>query len=364
MTKNNTSPMHLIIGVIFINLFFTDFSMGQTMSNEMDKELWEKAMAIHRNARVIDAHAHKLVFGAEDREKTFPDAGQLGIQQLKQGGIDGVAMYFAYYPIEGKPLYYQVKQDIQHLHQRIRTYAPGVAVASDLSGFKKGLERNEPVVLPGVEYFYGALDGKPSTIDSLHKLGVRLLMLMDNEHDKLSFNGSDPAGGRNLTPLAQETIERMNELGMLIDITHLDDQMQKLVIDHSKAPVIASHSSMRAVHKVQRNIPDDLVEKLAEKGGAIMITFNSGDLAGLEKGRCRIEELIDHIDHAVKIAGPDHVGIGSDFNGAGTRSPVGLEDASGFPIITYHLLKRGYTTEQIKKIMGGNYIRLLERVLN
>ncbi|MCF8304409.1 MAG: dipeptidase [Bacteroidales bacterium] len=354
----------ITIGLILISILITNDAASQIANKEKDKELWEKALQIHRDAMVIDAHAHRPVFGKKDQQLNHPDATQVDIELLKAGGIDGLGMYFAYYPIKGKPLYAKVKNDLMYLHKRVKEYAPEVTVASDLSSFKNGLERTGPVVLPGVEYFFGALDGQVSSIDSLHKLGVKVLMLMDNEHERLSFGSVDTDGNRALNPLAQQTIERMNALGMLIDITHLDDHMQEKVIEYSDAPVIASHSSMRSVYNVQRNMPDHLVKKLAKKGGAIMITFNSGDLAGVKEGRCQIEKLIDHIDRAVKIAGIDHVGIGSDFNGSGKRSPAGLEDASGFPLITYHLLMRGYTEEQIRKVLGENYIRLLSKVMD
>jgi membrane dipeptidase len=356
--------MMLMAGLVLVFILLEDSLFGQPHSKSVDQELWKKAERIHQDAVVIDAHAHRLFFGQKDKKTNYPKAKQLDISQMKKGSVDGLALYFGGYPIKGKTLYSKVKDEVNLLHQRIRDYSADVTVASDIPNFKRGVEKGDLVVLPGIEYFYGALNGKFSTVDSLYDLGIRVMMLMDNEYERLSYENGNSNGSRNLNVLALRTIEKMNERGMLIDITHLDDQMQEKVIDHSDLPVIASHSSTRHVHNVPRNIPDHIIKKLAKKGGNIMITFNSGNLAGVEKGRCKIEWLIDHIDHAVKVAGIDHVGIGSDFNGAGLRSPVGLEDASGFPLITYHLLKRGYTENEIKKIMGENYLSLLSRVMN
>jgi membrane dipeptidase len=186
---------------------------------------------------------------------------------------------------------------------------------------------------------------------------------------------------------------------MLIDITHVPDRLQREIIEESKAPLMASHSCVRALHDKPRNIPDDILKAIADKGGVVAITFFSGHLskdfteqsaqadaeyetekAKLEKKfgddkaeldrrlrdleaelapkKVAIDLVIDHIDHAVKIAGIDHVGIGSDFGG--DTLPSGLEDARGFPLITYHLLKRGYSGDDIKKILGRNLLRVLE----
>lgn len=184
---------------------------------------------------------------------------------------------------------------------------------------------------------------------------------MDNKYDLLS-SGKQEKPSKTLSDFGKRIIERMNQLSRLIDISHLNDEMQKAVIDYSASPVIASHSPVRSVHDVERNIPDEILMKLKEKNGAIMITFNSGALAGIETGNTNIDKLIDHVMHAIKIIGIEHVGIGSDFNGSGQRSPKGLENATGFPNITSHLAERGLSKEDVEKVLGLNYIHLLKRV--
>lgn len=340
------------------------FIKGFGQEKDVDKELWQTALEIHKNAVVCDAHTHQLVFNKEDKIEYHPNSKQLEFEMVKKGGIDAIGLYFAYYPLKDETLVSRVKSDFKTFQNRIDNHTDKYTIISKTSDIKQGINHNDLMIIPGVEYFYGALNGSISTIDSLYNLGIRAMMLMDNEYERLSYENGNANGDRNLNVLAQRSIERMNSLGMLIDITHLDDQMQEKVIDHSDYPVIASHSSVRGIHNIERNIPDYIIHKLVKKGGSIMITFNSGNLTGLEEGRCNIEPLIDHIDYAVKVAGIDHVGIGSDFNGAGLRSPKGLEDASGFALITYHLLKRGYTEDEIKKIMGENYLRLLSEVIN
>lgn len=356
---NRKTVMLTFIAVIVLIPFLQGF--GQ--EKDVDSELWEKALKIHKNAVICDAHAHQLVFNKDDKIKYHPNSKQLEFEMVKKGKIDAIGLYFAYYPLKNETLVARVKSDFKTFHNRIDNHADKYTIISETSDIEQGINNDDLMIIPGVEYFYGALNGRISTIDSLYKLGIRAMMLMDNEYERLSYENGNANGDRNLNVLAQRSIERMNNLGMLIDITHLDDQMQEKVIDYSDYPVIASHSSVRGIHNIDRNIPDYIIKKLVKKGGSIMITFNSGNLAGLEEGRCKIESLIDHIDHAVKIAGIDHVGIGSDFNGAGLRSPEGLEDASGFPLITYNLLKRGYSEDEIMKIMGENYLRLLSEVM-
>lgn len=306
----------------------------------------------HQNIMVADAHAHQLTFSKDE------EAPQLYIEDLFGGGVDLLGLYFAYYPIKGKTLVQQVSSDLQKLRTAISSSSYPITIAASSSEIKQQLKAGKTVLYPGVEYFFGTVNNDPTVVDSLFMTGVRAITLMNNDYDKL---GKNPDNEIRLTPLGEEVINRMNRKGMLIDISHLSDAMQKEVIAFSKAPVIASHSPVRGVHDSERNIPDDILKQLAEKDGAIMITFNSGSLAGKEEGRTNIQWLIKHIKHAVNVAGIDHVGIGSDFNGAGLRSPKTLEDASGFPNITRELLAAGFTETETKKIMGGNFLRILEK---
>jgi membrane dipeptidase len=146
----------------------------------------------------------------------------------------------------------------------------------------------------------------------------------------------------------------------------MSDRLQRDVIRKSRAPVLASHSYARSLFNVSRNIPDDIIKQISKKGGAVMVSFDSAMLSSRKhfssKRKAPIETLINHIDHIVRIAGSDHVGIGSDFEGSGENSPLGLETATGFSLITYHLLKKGYSKKDIHKILGGNLLRIMQKV--
>jgi membrane dipeptidase len=151
---------------------------------------------------------------------------------------------------------------------------------------------------------------------------------------------------------------------MIVDISHVADKTFRDVIEVSKAPPFASHSSCRALADVPRNMTDEMITALAKKGGVIQINFNCGFLSvkpANEKPSATLADAVNHIDHAVKLAGIDHVGIGSDFDGV-PCTPTGLDDVSKFPNLTRALLEKGYRADDIKKIYGGNTLRLMRAV--
>ncbi len=347
--SNIQAPSFYQCLMIMLTIAFTVFNVKQLSAQYA-------ADKIHREAVVVDAHAHQLTLGNDK-----PD-NQLNLKMLEEGAVDAVGLYFAYYPLENTSLVEQVRNDMGQLQTQIAMANHPVDVASGSGQVLEIVEKGNIAVVPGVEYFYGVFQKNTGTVDSLYGLGIRSITLMDNEYDRLSLKGHEEHTSAALSDFGKGVIDRMNRLGMLIDISHLDDQMQLAVIDYSDSPVIASHSPVRGVHHTDRNIPDEILKKMAAKNGAIMITFNSGDLAGVKNGRTDIDRLIDHIMHAIQIAGIDHVGIGSDFNGAGLRSPAGLENASGFPGITAALLNRGLSDDNIGKVLGLNYLNLLESV--
>jgi membrane dipeptidase len=202
-----------------------------------------------------------------------------------------------------------------------------------------------------------------------------------------------------LDALGGDVVREMNRIGMVVDVSHVSDEAFFAVLDSSTAPAMASHSSCRALCNHKRNMSDEMIRALAAKGGVIQINFNSGFLdqgfldaasalratlaadakaryadqpAALKQELARIDyavpstppplaKLVDHIDHAVKLVGADHVGLGSDFDGV-PSVPAGMEDCSKLPSLTYELLKRGYSDADVLKILGGNTLRVLEAV--
>jgi membrane dipeptidase len=168
-------------------------------------------------------------------------------------------------------------------------------------------------------------------------------------------------------------VREMNRLGMMVDVSHVADETFQDVIETTQAPVIASHSSCRALTNVPRNLTDDMLKALAQNRGVVMINFYNGFI-NTEYARpgaqapakpanaATMDMLIQHFEHAIKVAGIDHVGIGSDFDGVDGMLPGGMEDVSKLPAITYELLKRGYSDADVKKVLGGNLLRVMTEV--
>jgi membrane dipeptidase len=236
-------------------------------------------------------------------------------------------------------------------------------------------------------------------------LGVRYMTLTHSVNVAWADSSTDTTAHNGLTDFGKQVVREMNRLGMMVDISHVADKTFYDVLAISEAPVIASHSSCRALCNAPRNLTDQMIKDLAAKDGVIQINYHIGFLSqqfrdaekanpALEKEidvevkkrcgqaeACQLLErekitrelvaqgklprvnwtsIIDHIDHAVKIAGADHVGLGSDFDGA--NMPYGMDDASHIPLITNALLEKGYSESDIQKILGGNTLRVMEQV--
>jgi membrane dipeptidase len=211
------------------------------------------------------------------------------------------------------------------------------------------------------------LEGKIEVLRILHRLGVRSLTLTHFPRNELG-DGSGADSGSHLTKFGKEVVEEMNRFGMLIDISHLNETGFWDVIDLSREPIVATHSNCKALCNHHRNLKDDQIKALAEKGGVLNLSFcanfikNKVGIGNPETMRkVSIEDWLDHLDHAVNLVGTSHVGIGSDFDG-GCGFP-GLDDITKIPSLTKGLVSRGYSNQDIKKILGENNLRVFKKVL-
>jgi membrane dipeptidase len=240
------------------------------------------------------------------------------------------------------------------------------------------------------------IENSLGTLREFYDRGARSLGLTHGETIEWADSATDDAEHGGLTPFGESVIRELNRLGMLVDLAHVSHETMRDALRISRAPVIASHSSAYALAPHNRNVPDDVLKLIRENGGVVMVNFYSGyvvpegarimaknfelereykarypDKAEYEAAmkawleehpipRGTVHTVVDHIDHIVKVAGIDHVGIGSDFDGI-DKTPEQLDDVSCYPYLTQALLDRGYTAEQIHKIMGGNLLRALRR---
>jgi membrane dipeptidase len=288
------------------------------------------------------------------------------------------------------------------IYQQVEKYPQMAEMAFSPDDIRRIKKEDKRAILIGMENG-SPVEGSLGVLRDFYRLGARYITLTHLKNNDISDSSTAKQPKWNgLSPFGKEVVKEMNRLGMIIDVSHISDKAFYDVLLTSKAPVIASHSCVRALCDIHRNMSDDMIKALAQKGGVIQINFYSAFLdcnynkkseqigkivePKIKKIKRKyhgnikkimeeinalwekypipapdIEVLIDHIDHAVKLVGADNVGLGSDFDGAGGY-PKGLENVTGFPLITYHLLKRGYSEDDITKILGGNFLRVFDQV--
>jgi len=359
---------------------------------------------LHREALVWDCHndlAYRVLYEKLDISRRLP-AGHVDIPRLREGCVDvqTVALFVQNF------LYPNRCAD--QAFRLLEAMLEAIEQNSDQVELARTGEDVERIVAAGKIAMPLAIEGGHAIEDSLenlrefHRLGISSMTLTHNVTHGWADAGADEARWGGLNELGRDVVREMNRLGMVVDISHVSDEAFLDVLETSEDPVIASHSGCRALNPHRRNMSDDMLRALAENGGVIGIVFvinyltpeyleavNELQAIGrpwfqklppiedlelriaiehLDAGRdCPLENLptiddvLDHIDHAVKIAGVDHVGLGGDMYPR-MPSPVGIRGAHDYPNITRGLKKRGYSDEDVKKIMGGNFLRVWKQV--
>ena len=360
-----------------------------------------EALEIHRKTFVFDGHNDlpwemrqraSSSFEKLDISKPQPEI-HTDIERLKKGNV-GAQFWSVYVPAstraKGTALTDTVQQ-IELVHAMMERYPETFGFAETYADIVRLRDEGKIASLIGVEGGH-SIENSVANLRRLFDLGARYMTLTHSDTLDWADSATDDAQNDGLSPFGEEIVREMNRLGMLVDLSHVSPATMDDALRITKAPVIFSHSSARAVADHPRNVPDDILTKVKENGGVVMVNFFSGfvhpesaarmakmfdvarelrkqypDDAEYEKARARwraenpivpgsVHDLVDHIDHIVKIAGVEHVGIGSDYDGVGML-PKQLEDVSTYPVITQELLNRGYTAEDVDKIMSGNIMR-------
>jgi membrane dipeptidase len=363
-----------------------------------------EALAIHNEALLVDGH-NDLPYELRAKDGTsfrnidltkHQKGFHTDIDRLRKGNV-GVQFWSAYVPSStGKKgiAIRMTMEQIDVIHEMCRRYPDVFEMASDTADIHRIRKAGKIASLIGVEGGH-SIDNSLEVLRNFYRLGVRYMTLTHSESLAWADSCSDAPKANGLTPFGESVVREMNRLGMLVDLSHVSDQTMKAALKVTKAPVIFSHSSARAVADHPRNVPDDVLRLVKENRGVVMVNFFPGFITPegaratrkmLEKARefkkqfpddeakyreayrawarandydsGTAHDIADHIDHIVKVAGVDCVGLGSDFDGI-PKVPRQMTDVSCYPVITQLLLDRGYSKDDIHKILGGNLMRVL-----
>ncbi|MEA2087083.1 MAG: dipeptidase [Candidatus Caldatribacteriota bacterium] len=322
-----------------------------------------KAKQIHQKAIVFDGHCDTILEVINHKRSLGSRmlAGHLDIPRMKEGGVN--VQFFAVF-IEGiyKPdsSLKRTLQLIDCFYGEIENNRENISLVTNYNQIEEVNRAGKIAAILSIEGGE-ALEGDLGVLRVLHRLGVRLLTLTWNQRNQIADGVGESRTGSGLTEFGLKVIDEMNDLRMLIDVSHLSETGFWDVVKRSKAPIVASHSNCYALCPHLRNLRDEQIKAIADKGGVIGITFVPNFLIQ-EKRKTTVKDVVKHIDYLVEKAGIDCVGLGSDFDGT-AGLPLGLEGVDKIPNITEELLNRGYKEKDIKKILGENFLRVFKEVV-
>jgi membrane dipeptidase len=412
--KSSNRPL-ILVGLILLpillsNCRMTDKTQPVTSSTQTDNNSTDSA-AVHRGAIAIDMHAdttQRMVDENVDLTQRLAD-GHFDSVRAREGGLD--AQFFSIW-VEpdlfgggGPKAMKRADDQITAVHALAERHPDIWQFATSAEDIRRIVSQGKLAALTGLEGGY-AVDEKLENVGRYYEMGVRYMSPAWSVSTSWAGSSGDAVGQtRGLNEFGKNVIREMNRVGMMVDVSHVSDQTFWDIVNTSTKPVIATHSGCRAIADVPRNLSDDMIRALAKTGGVVNVIFYpehiepgwsekkrkvDAEIAPLvqhaseeEKGSAvrkkmardevrrneyakrlppvTVTRLVDHIDHIVKLVGVDHVGIGSDFDGV-QSTLSDLADVSQLPNLTSELLRRGYSTSDVEKILGGNMLRVMEQV--
>ena len=363
-----------------------------------------RARNLHKQVPVTDGHNdYPWALRGVDPGRDFAKADITGsmpslhtdIPRLRQGGV-GAQFWSVYVPgtMQGREAVRATLEQIDIVHRMMRRWPETFASARTAAEVERVFKSGKIASLIGMEGGH-SIDSSLATLRMMHALGVGYMTLTHNQNVPWADAAADKPAVGGLSAFGEDVVREMNWLGMLVDLSHVSPETMDDAIRVSEAPVIFSHSSAKALCNVPRNVPDTVLQMLPKNGGIVMITFVPGFISqavadhatkqtdaqqmfraqfpnndayvatAMERWRAEnpeprasLSQVADHIDHVRKVAGIDYIGLGGDFDGI-TTVIQGLEDVSTYPNLTAELLRRGYTDQDVKKILGLNILRVM-----
>lgn len=369
------------------------------------------AASVHQRAVAIDMHADTVQFmldeGADINQRLTTT--HLDAVRMREGGLD--AQFFSiwvepqYYGLKGERAVERADEQIKAVRALAEQHPETWILATTAEDVRRAAREGKLAALLGLEGGY-AIDEKLESVERYYRAGVRYISPAWSYSLSWAGSSGDTAGrARGLNEFGRQVIREMNRLGIMVDVSHVSDKTFWDILETSVKPVIATHSNCRAIVNVPRNLTDEQIRAIAKTGGVVSVVFypafvepgwkerkerldreiehqvreagrnaeGSGSIKRIARDRVREREyarrlsmppvarVVDHIDHIVKLVGIEHVGVGSDFDGI-QATPEGLSSVADLPNLTAELLRRGYTEEDVTKILGGNILRVMEEV--
>jgi membrane dipeptidase len=371
-----------------------------------------RALGLHRSAIVLDTHvdtlseSHPPGWTFDRRGVPYsvdhPDGTSVDLPRMREGNLSG-AFFSIFTPgtVTGPPAVAEARRQFGAIQALVDTHPADLALCRTAGEVRAAVKAGKRAVLIGVEGGH-MIANDLAVLGDFARRGASYLTLTHMVNTDWADSSGDTPAHNGLTPFGGQVIRELNRLGVMVDVSHVSDKTFWDVLAASESPVIASHSSCRSIAAHPRNMTDEMIKALAAKGGTIQINFHSVfldqdlcmreaaiepdlkrmqreltekyagpgneqkraelgraiDLKARSVGTTSWEKIIEHIDHAVKLVGADHVGLGSDFDGA--FMPTGMEDCTMLPKITAALLAKGYSADDVRKILGENVLRVME----
>lgn len=395
---------------LFLSLSFVLSGLAQTMPKDADPKLWARALKLHRSSIIVDGHNDitgplvdadfNLAENSVGRLQPSGDPMHTDLARLKKSGITGefMSIYVSGSTLRTGGAMRRAMDLIDATYREAERHKE-LVMCTTSAEIRTAKRRGEICLLMGIEGGY-AIENSLYALRNFYRLGIRYMTLTHNvAHDWADAHRDIKHNG--LTEFGKEVVREMNRLGMLIDISHVSEKVMHDALDISTAPIIASHSGARGVNDHTRNVPDSVLKRLPQNGGVIMVVFYpsfldertnreenertarlkpqvdalrekfKNDDAAFYKAENELlaanpiyvadyKRIVDHIDHIKKVAGIDHAGLGSDYDGVPFLPPP-MQGAEDLVLVTYEMLRRGYTDVEVKKVLGENFLKAFAR---
>jgi membrane dipeptidase len=396
------------ITCLLLLLVFSFSTFAQTMPSGADSKLWARALKVHKKATIVDGHndiptpmvddEFDLATSSVGKYHNDGDPFHTDLNRFKQSGITGefFSIYVSSSYARDGGAARRALDMIDATYRQVEKYPNQLVSCTTAEEIRRAKKVNKLCVLMGIEGGH-AIEDSLYALRDFYRLGVRYMTLTHNNTNNWADACCDAAKHGGLSDFGKEVVREMNRIGMLVDLSHVSDETMSDVLDVATAPVIYSHSSARKFNDHKRNVPDEILKRVAQNKGVVMINFYPAfiDQKYRDDSRARDERLkteiaamreqfkdnrqalnealrklyvdnpinipsytvlVDHIDHIKQIAGIDYIGIGSDYDGV-PLLPSGMNGMEDLVLVTYEMLRRGYSEADVYKVLGGNFLR-------